>query len=90
MKGLLAPLADADDPDSQEGASVLEVTGGEFHGSVSGKNLVVDGKGGEIFGGIMANVVHSDGMDIHQDLALKGSNLMNAGGWALESVHQIR
>lgn len=90
VRGLLAPLSDPDDPESQEGASVLEMNGGKFFGSVSGKNLVVQGDGGEVFGGIMANIVHSQGMDIHQDLALKGSNLMNAGGWALEGVHQIR
>jgi hypothetical protein len=38
----------------------------------------------------LANVVKSQGTNIHQDLALKGSNLMNSGGWALEGVHQLR
>jgi hypothetical protein len=90
VRRIIAPLADPTDPASQEGASVLEMNGGELHGSISGKNLVVKGQGGEIFGGVMANVFRADSTDIHQDLALKGSNLMNAGGWALEGVHQLR
>lgn len=57
---------------------------------MSGKNLVVQATDAGIFGSVMANVVKSQGADLHQDLALKGSNLMNAGGWALEGVHQVR
>ena len=89
VKRLVAP-GDATNPETQEGASTLEINGGNFYGSISGKNLVVEGNGGEVFGGIMANVVRAENTDIHQDLALKGSNLMNAGGWALEGVHQVR
>lgn len=87
---LVAPNPEAKNPETQEGASVLNFNETEFYGSVSGKNLVVKGKGGEIFGGVMANVVRAEGTDLHQDLALKGSNLMNAGGWSLEGVHQLR
>jgi hypothetical protein len=94
IRSILSPVVDpslpADDPNAREGASVLEMNGGEFYGSVSGKNLVVLGNGGDIYGSMMANVVKSQGTNIHQDLALKGSNLMNAGGWALEGVHQVR
>lgn len=94
VKSILAPTVDptlpADHPDHREGASVLEINGGSVVGSISGKNLVVNANGGEIFGGVMANVVKSQGAKIHQDLALKGSNLMNAGGWALEGLHQLR
>lgn len=87
---IIAPYSDPEDPESREGASQLQIEGGQFFGSVAGKNLVVTGKGGEIFGGVMANVFKVNNTKIHQDLALKGSNLMNAGGWALEGVHQVR
>ena len=75
----------------REGFSVLESRGGtEIRGSISGRALVADMQGSELFGSIMANVVRADNSKVHQDLALKGSNLMAAGGWALESVHQVR
>lgn len=90
VKSILTPIADVDDPESREGASLLEIHGGSFHGSISGKNLVTLSRGGEIFGGVMANIISFKGGAIHQDLALKGSNLMNAGGWTLEGVHQLR
>lgn len=87
---IIAPYGDPDDPTSREGASQLEINGGEFYGSVAGKNLIVTGQGGDIFGAVMANVFKVNNTKVHQDLALKGSNLMNAGGWALEGVHQVR
>ena len=94
IRSILAPTIDPTLPDTDEnaseGASVLEINGGELFGSISGKNLVVLGNGGDIFGGVMANVVKSASTNIHQDLALKGSNLMNSGGWSLEGVHQVR
>ncbi len=90
MGRIIAPYTDPDDPSSREGASQLEINGGEFYGSVAGKNLIVTGKGGDIFGAVMANVFKVNNTKVHQDLALKGSNLMNAGGWALEGVHQVR
>jgi hypothetical protein len=79
-------------PDRERrGFSLLEVSGNtKIHGSISGRNLVANMQGGEIFGSIMGNIVKGEGSKIHQDLALKGSNLMNAGGWKLEGVHQVR
>lgn len=90
VRSILTPVSDPENPESREGASLLEIHGGSFHGSISGKNLVTLSRGGEIFGGVMANVISLKGGAIHQDLALKGSNLMNAGGWTLEGVHQLR
>ncbi len=90
VRSILTPSSDPEDSDAQEGASLLELRGGSFRGSISGKNLVTLADGAEIFGGVMANVISMEGGAIHQDLALKGSNLMNAGGWSLEGVHQIR
>ncbi len=87
VRNILTPRVSEDET---EGASLLEVTGGNLVASISGKNLITRTSGGEIFGGIMANVVKSKGTQLHQDLALKGSNLMNSGGWSLEGVHQIR
>lgn len=87
---MIAPKSDPKDDESQEGASIFEFNDTEFFGSVSGKNLVVKGEGGEIFGGVMANIFRAKDTSVHQDLALKGSNLMNAGGWSLEGVHQVR
>lgn len=87
---MIAPKSDPNDDESQEGASIFEFNDTEFFGSVSGKNLVVKGEGGEIFGGVMANIFRAKDTSVHQDLALKGSNLMNAGGWSLEGVHQVR
>jgi hypothetical protein len=75
----------------RRGFSRLEVSGStQVHGSISGRNLVATMDGGEIFGSIMGNVIHGNNSQIHQDLALKGSNVMAAGGWALEGVHKIR
>jgi len=86
---LIAPKLGGDE--GRAGFSTLELRGdSEVYGSISGKNLVADLKGGEIFGSIMANVVKGNNAKIHQDLALKGSNLMTAGGWKLEGVHQVR
>lgn len=90
VRQIVAPVGDPTDPETAEGASILEVNGGKVFATIAGKNLVVEGNGGEIFGGVMANVVRGNGTDIHQDLSLKGSNLMNSGGWALEGVHQLR
>lgn len=90
VHNILSPVADPEDPESREGASLLEINGGTFRGSISGKNLVTLANGAEVFGGMMANIINFKGGAIHQDLALKGSNLMNAGGWALEGVHQVR
>jgi hypothetical protein len=90
VRSIIAPGADSTDPDSAEGASVLEVRGSKVFATIAGKNLIVEGQGGEIYGGVMANIFRVNGTDIHQDLSLKGSNLMNAGGWALEGVHQLR
>ena len=90
VRGIVSPSNDAGDETTREGASLLEINGGSFHGSISGKNLVTLTNGAEVYGGIMANVVSVKGGSIHQDLALKGSNLMNSGGWSLEGVHQIR
>lgn len=90
VHNLLAPARDPKDPKVREGMSLLDMTGGSFHGSISGKNLVTITSGANIFGGMMANVISVQGGSIHQDLALKGSNLMNAGGWSLEGVHQVR
>lgn len=87
VRNILTPAVGEDET---EGASLLEVTGGNLVASISGKNLIARTHGGEIFGGIMANVVKAQGTELHQDLALKGSNLMNSGGWSLEGVHQIR
>lgn len=90
VHNILAPARDPKNPKEREGASLLDIRGGSFHGSISGKNLVTLAQNAEIFGGMMANVIKMDGGAIHQDLALKGSNLMNAGGWSLEGVHQVR
>lgn len=90
VRNILVPATDPTDQTSKEGASLLEINGGSFHGSISGKNLVALTRGAEVYGGIMANVVNVKGGALHQDLALKGSNLMNSGGWSLEGVHQIR
>ncbi len=90
VRNILVPATDPTDKSVKEGASLLEIKGGSFHGSISGKNLVALTQGAEVYGGIMANVVNVKGGSLHQDLALKGSNLMNSGGWSLEGVHQIR
>lgn len=82
------------DPDStaeRQGFSKLKISGNtKYYGSISGANLVAQMDGGEIFGSIMGNVITGNNAKLHQDLALKGSNLMAAGGWQLESVHQVR
>lgn len=74
----------------RKGFSLLEMEGSTVSGSISGEGLVAIGQGGDIFGSIMGNVVKGRNMSVHQDVALKGSNLMAAGGWKLESVHQLR
>ena len=91
-KNIVSPLLSTSDPKlGRTGFSYLEVSGDtKFHGSISGQNLVGQMEGGEIFGSIMGNIINGENAKIHQDLALKGSNLMNAGGWKLEGVHQIR
>ena len=91
-KNLISPMLSNSDPKlGRTGFSYLEVSGDtKFHGSISGQNLVGQMNGGEIFGSIMGNIINGRNAKIHQDLALKGSNLMNAGGWKLEGVHQIR
>lgn len=84
-------IADKDDPDKRRGFSKLEISGEtQVHGSISGHNLVSVMNGGEIFGSIMGNVIYGENSKVHQDLALKGSNIMASGGWKLEGVHQVR
>ena len=76
---------------NRKGFSQLQISGNtKLWGSVSGSNLIVNSSGGDIFGAVMANVFTGNNTKLHQDLALKGSNLMNAGGWDLEGVTQIR
>lgn len=84
------PVVPSGSDQYEQGASSLEINGGTFRGSISGKSLVVQGSGGDVFGSMMANIIKLNGTYLHQDLALKGSKLMNAGGWSLESVRQIR
>ena len=89
------PLAPApvypDSTAERQGFSKLKISGStKYYGSISGANLVAQMDGGEIFGSIMGNVITGKNAKLHQDLALKGSNLMAAGGWQLESVHQVR
>lgn len=92
FKNSISPLVSTESSEPErQGFSQLEISGStEYHGSISGRNLVAMMSGGEIFGSIMGNVIQGDNFKLHQDLALKGSNLMAAGGWALEGVHQIR
>lgn len=89
---LLSPLISRSDPSrGRRGFSYLEVSGSsDIMGSLSGRNLVGKMNGGQIYGSIMANIIDGNNAKIHQDLSLKGANLMNAGGWKLEGVHQIR
>ena len=75
----------------RQGFSSLKMSeNSSFSGSISGKNLVAQVDGSEIFGSVMGSVIKGHNAKIHQDLALKGSNLMVAGGWLIEDVHQIR
>lgn len=79
------------DPNDREGFSYLEVTGdSKLRGGISGSSLVANFKNSEIFGSVMGNIVRGENTKIHQDLSLKGSNLMVGGGWILEGVHQLR
>ena len=91
MKNMISPKAGDASGTERAGYSQLEITGNtEYYGSISGANLVAHMTGGQIFGSIMGNIIYGENAQIHQDLALKGSNLMASGGWQLESVHQIR
>lgn len=87
----ISPKSIGKSGEERRGYSQLEISGTtEVHGSISGHNLVSVMNGGEIFGSIMGNVIYGENSKVHQDLALKGSNLMAAGGWKLEGVHQVR
>lgn len=78
------------DPDD-EGYSYLEVRGkSQVNGTIAGENLIALINNSDIYGGIMGDIISAKNSGIHQDLALKGSRLMTAGGWKLEGVHQIR
>ena len=91
IKNMISPKAGDASGTERSGYSQLEITGStEYYGSISGANLVAHMTGGQIFGSIMGNIIYGENTQIHQDLALKGSNLMASGGWQLESVHQIR
>lgn len=91
FKDDISPRSRGESGETRRGFSQLEISGTtEVHGSISGHNLVSIMNGGEIFGSIMGNVIYGENSQVHQDLALKGSNLMAAGGWKLEGVHQVR
>lgn len=92
IKNQIAPPVTGESGESKRsGFSHLKITGNtKLFGSISGNNLVTTMNGGEVFGSIMANVIKGEGAKLHQDLSLKGSNLMTAGGWKLEGVHQLR
>ena len=90
VRGIIAPGTNTPVTEDDEGTSVLRTNGAQITGSVSGKNFVTIANGGDLYGGIMGNVIIGNSTRIHQDLSLKGSNLMATGGWSLEGVHQLR
>lgn len=90
LKSILSPQL-SKDPNDRNGFSFLEVTGdSKVHAGISGASLVANFQDSEIFGSVMGNIVRGQDTKIHQDLSLKGSNLMVGGGWILEGVHQVR
>lgn len=90
VKAMISPQLSSNTSE-REGFSFLDIKGeSEVHGGISGNNLVANFQNSEIFGSVMGNIVKAQNAKIHQDLSLKGSNLMVGGEWILEGVHQIR
>ncbi len=90
IKDMIAPPDDPLVPTGpREGTSILTMTNTQFFGNISGKNMIADVSGGDMFGAAMSNVILGNNVKFQQDLSLKGSKLMTAGGWEL-GIHQIR
>ncbi|MCA9791739.1 MAG: hypothetical protein KC910_08085 [Candidatus Eremiobacteraeota bacterium] len=62
----------------------------DIQACTAGRNLVGKVHGGEYFGAIMAQDFFLSNTKLHQDLSLKGANLLTAGNWALEGVHEVK
>ncbi len=70
--------------------SFLDYTGSDITATTAGHNLVGTMDETDYYGAIMAYDFFVNGGALHQDLSLKGTDLLTAGNWALEGVHEVQ
>ena len=78
------------DPNDMPGFSFFDFSNSNIQAATVGRKAVGQVSGGEYFGALMGHDIKLNNMDLHQDLSLAGTDLMAAGNWALEGVHEVK